>query len=95
MLIRVYNEKWMTDENQLNSRTTQFIDNRISEITSDLGKAENTITTYKSKNNLPDVIETTKLAMETSTEVSGEIATLRGQRESSQSWWTQVNKHST
>ena len=82
MLIRVYNEKWMDDENQLNSRTTQFINNRISEITSDLGKAENTITTYKSKNNLPDVIETTKLAMETSTEVSGEIATLRGQRES-------------
>ena len=94
MLIRVYNEKWMTDENQLNSRTTQFIDNRISEITSDLGKAENTITTYKSKNNLPDVIETTKLAMETSTEVSGEIATLRGQRESAKFILDFVNNHS-
>jgi tyrosine-protein kinase Etk/Wzc len=94
MLIRVYNEKWMDDENQLNSRTTQFIDNRISEITSDLGKAENTITTYKSKNNLPDVIETTKLAMETSTEVSGEIATLRGQRESAKFILNFVDNHS-
>ena len=94
MLIRVYNEKWMTDENLLNSRTTQFINNRISEITSDLGKAENTITTYKSKNNLPDVIETTKLAMETSTEVSGEIATLRGQRESARFILDFVNNHS-
>ena len=94
MLIRVYNEKWMNDENQLNSKTTQFIDNRISEITSDLGKAENTITTYKSKNNLPDVIETTKLAMETSTEVSGEIATLRGQRESAKFILDFVNNHS-
>ena len=94
MLIRVYNEKWMTDENLLNSRTTQFINNRISEITSDLGKAENTITTYKSKNNLPDVIETTKLAMETSTEVSGEIATLRGQRESAKFILDFVNNHS-
>lgn len=94
MLIRVYNEKWMNDENQLNSKTTQFINNRISEITSDLGKAENTITTYKSKNNLPDVIETTKLAMETSTEVSGEIATLRGQRESAKFILDFVNNHS-
>ena len=94
MLIRVYNEKWMTDENLLNSRTTQFINNRISEITSDLGKAENTITTYKSKNNLPDVIETTKLAMETSTEVSGEIATLRGQRESAKFILDFVKNHS-
>ena len=94
MLLKVYNNKWMTDENQLNSKTTQFINNRISEITSDLGKAENTITTYKSKNNLPDVIETTKLAMETSTEVSGEIAALRGQRESAKFVLDFVNNHS-
>ena len=94
MIIKVYNEKWMADENTLNTTTTRFIDNRIAEITAELGKAENTITTYKSQHNLPDVTETTKLAMENSTKMSGELATLRGQREAAHDVERFLNNHS-
>lgn len=94
MIIKVYNEKWMVDENTLNTTTTRFIDNRIAEITAELGKAENTITTYKSQHNLPDVTETTKLAMENSTKMSSELATLRGQREAAHDVERFLNNHS-
>lgn len=94
MLIKVYNEKWMNDKNCLNSKTTQFIDHRISAITSELYKAENIITDYKSKNDIPDVITATKLAMKMSAEVSAEIATIRGQRESARFIQNFANNHS-
>ena len=93
MLVAVYNERWMGDENQLNASTTRFIDNRIAEITTELGKSETTITAYKTKHNLPDVVETTKLAMETSTKMSSELATLRGLRAAASEMERFLNQH--
>ncbi|MBR3471032.1 MAG: chain-length determining protein [Prevotella sp.] len=83
-LIQVYNEKWMLDENQLNSTTTQFIDNRMGEIVAELGRAEDDLTDYKMKHELPDIIETTKLAMKTSAELAGDLAVLENQKASAQ-----------
>ncbi|MCR4854518.1 MAG: chain-length determining protein [Prevotella sp.] len=83
-LIQVYNEKWMLDENQLNATTTQFIDNRMGEIVTELGRAEDDLTDYKMKHELPDIIETTKLAMKTSAELAGDLALLENQKASAQ-----------
>ena len=83
-LIQVYNEKWMLDENQLNSTTTQFINDRMGEIVTELGRAENELTDYKMKTEMPDIIETTKLAMKTSTELAADVAVLENERASAQ-----------
>ncbi len=81
-LVQVYNENWMNDENQLNNITINFIDRRLDEIVSGLAKVEGDITRYKSYNKIPDLVETTKLAMGTSNVITGELTTLRGQKES-------------
>ena len=80
MIIKVYNERWMADENMLNRTTTQFIDNRIAELTAELSKTERTLTTYKTKHDLPNAIEMTKLAIENSAMMNTELTTLRSQR---------------
>lgn len=54
-LINVYNENWVKDRNQVTNSTTDFIKDRLSIIESELGSVESDISSYKSRNLMPDV----------------------------------------
>lgn len=54
-LISVYNENWIKDKNMVSLSTTNFINERLDIITKELGDVDQDISTYKSKNLLPDV----------------------------------------
>ncbi len=54
-LINVYNENWVKDRNQITNSTTDFIKDRLAIIESELGNVESDISSYKSRNLMPDV----------------------------------------
>lgn len=54
-LIRIYNDRWLLDRNQIAMATSQFIDERLGVIESELGNVDSDISSYKSANLIPDV----------------------------------------
>lgn len=54
-LIGVYNENWITDKNQIAISTSNFINDRLEVIESELGNVDSDISSYKSANLIPDV----------------------------------------
>lgn len=54
-LINVYNENWVKDRNRITHSTTNFINERLAIIEQELGNVESDISSYKSRNLMPDV----------------------------------------
>lgn len=54
-LVAVYNEKWISDKNQIAVSTSRFIGERLKVIESELGSVDEDISSYKSEHILPDV----------------------------------------
>lgn len=54
-LIGVYNENWISDKNQIAVSTSNFINERLGVIESELGNVDSDISSYKSANLVPDV----------------------------------------
>lgn len=54
-LIGVYNEDWIRDKNQIAVSTSNFINDRLGVIESELGNVDSDISSYKSANLIPDV----------------------------------------
>ena len=52
--IEVYNENWIDDKNQIAVSTSQFINERLRVIESELGSVDHSISSYKSANMIPD-----------------------------------------
>lgn len=52
-LIAVYNEKWVEDSNQKANSTSSFIEERLSNMETDLGNVEDSISSFKSANLIP------------------------------------------
>lgn len=53
-LIAAYNENWIRDKNQIAVSTSNFINDRIGVIESELGNVDSDISSYKSANLIPD-----------------------------------------
>jgi len=54
-LIKCYNQKWVDDRNEISRATSDFIDERLSVIESELGNVDDDISEFKAKNLIPDV----------------------------------------
>lgn len=54
-LIGVYNENWIRDRNQIAVSTSNFINDRLGVIESELGNVDSDISSYKSANLIPNV----------------------------------------
>lgn len=54
MTIQVYNENWLADKNLLAVNTSEFIDERLRMIESELSDVDQNISSYKSENMIPD-----------------------------------------
>lgn len=75
-VIAVYNEEWMKDKNQITVSTSQFISDRLEVLMQELGDVDSDISTYKSKNLLPDVEKASQLFMEQAQESDNQLIAL-------------------
>ena len=78
-LISVYNENWVKDKNQIAVSTSQFINERLQVIESELGNVDSNISTYKSENLIPDVEASSQMYMNTANEANIQITELNNQ----------------
>ena len=60
MLVLVYNERWMQDNNKVSLATSKFIDERLAVIEKELGDVDNKIADQKSAMKVPDLSEAAK-----------------------------------
>ena len=79
MLINVYNEKWIKDKNQIATSTNEFIAERLMVIQDELGDVDQTISSFKSANRLPDIGAVASMEMQVSKEANREIMALNNQ----------------
>ena len=78
-LISVYNENWVKDKNQIAVSTSQFINERLQVIESELGNVDSNISSYKSANLIPDVEASSQMYMNTANEANIQITDLNNQ----------------
>ena len=75
-LIEVYNENWIKDRNQIAISTSEFINDRLAVIEQELGNVDEDISSFKSKNLVPDVAAVSSMYMTQSHEASNELQLL-------------------
>ena len=78
-LIGVYNENWITDKNQIAVSTSNFINERLRVIESELGNVDSDISSYKSANLIPDVNAAASMYMSQSQETQQQLLELNNQ----------------
>lgn len=79
MLISVYNENLIKDKNQMTASTSEFINDRLKVIESELGSIDNDISDYKSKNLLPDLNAVSGMYLTQSSNNSSRLLILQNQ----------------
>ena len=79
MVITVYNENWIKDKNQIAVSTSEFITERLGVIEKELGNVDEDISTYKSKNLLPNVEVASNLYLDQSSKNNAQIIALNNQ----------------
>lgn len=75
-LIEVYNENWIKDKNQIAVSTSEFINDRLAVIEQELGNVDEDISSFKSKNLVPDVAAASSMYMSQSYDASNELQLL-------------------
>lgn len=78
-LIQVYNERWITEKNQIAVSTSRFINERLGVIEKELGNVDSDISSYKAEHQMPDVNAAASMYMSQSAQAQGEIASLDNQ----------------
>ena len=78
-LIAVYNETWVKDKNQIAVSTSMFINDRLAVIEQELGNVDEDISSFKSKNLLPNVEAASSMYMQQSSEASSRLQILNNQ----------------
>lgn len=75
-LISAYNESWVSAKNQIAVSTSAFIDDRLRVIEHELGAVEEDISSYKSKNLIPDLQASSDLYIQQSSETEVKLLEL-------------------
>lgn len=78
-LIGVYNENWIRDKNQIAVSTSNFINDRLGVIESELGHVDSDISSYKSANLIPDVDAAASMYMNQSQKTQAQILEVNNQ----------------
>ena len=79
-LIAVSQETWVKDKNQVAVTTSEFINERLKVIESELGNVDNSISTYKSENLITDNAAQTNMYMNQAAQASNQILDLSNQQ---------------
>lgn len=77
MVITVYNEHWVKDQNQIANNTSLFISDRLRLIESELGEVDHSISTYKSEHLVPDVKAASNLYMNQNSRNNSQMLSLQ------------------
>lgn len=78
-LIGVYNENWIRDKNQIAISTSNFINDRLGVIESELGNVDSDISSYKSTNLIPNVDMAASMYMNQNQQVQSQIMDVTNQ----------------
>lgn len=78
-LVNVYNENWIKDKNKRTTATSEFINERLKVIQAELGSVDNSITSFKSSNRIPDLSAVASMNMSQSAEETRHIMELSNQ----------------
>lgn len=78
-LIGVYNENWIRDRNQIAISTSNFINERLGVIESELGNVDSDISSYKSANLVPDLSAAASMYMSQSQQTQARILEVNNQ----------------
>lgn len=78
-LIRIYNDRWLKDRNQIAVATSQFINERLAVIESELGNVDSDISSYKATHLIPDVSAASSMYFSQSAENQQQISELMTQ----------------
>lgn len=78
-LIGVYNENWIRDRNQIAVSTSNFIDDRLGVIESELSNVDSDISSYKSANLVPDVEAAASMYMSQNQQTQAQMLELNNQ----------------
>jgi capsular exopolysaccharide synthesis family protein len=78
-LIDVYNEQWIADRNEISVATTNFINERLQAIESELGNVDENISTFQSKNLIPDVQQAASMYMTENQSMATQLTELDNQ----------------
>lgn len=75
-LITVYNENWIKDKNQIAVSTSNFISSRLAVIEKELGNVDEDISSFKSKNLVPDLQAASSMYLSQSSEATAKLQQL-------------------
>ena len=78
-VIVIYNEKWMENRNQISVSTSNFINERLGVIESELGNVDQDISSYQSAHLIPDVQQAASMYMNESHAASSAMLELNNQ----------------
>lgn len=78
-LLKCYNDNWMKARAEVVVATSEFITQRLAEVEQELSGVDNSISSYKSSNMVPDVAQTAKLYLEESAEMNNQILNYNNQ----------------
>lgn len=92
-LIESYNENWIEDKNQIAVSTSEFINKRLAVIENELGNVDDNISTFKSKNLLPDIQATTSMYLAQSNDNNTKILALNNQLSVAQFIKSHISEH--
>lgn len=79
MLINVYNASWVKDMNQMAVSTSLFITDRLAVVEDELTLVDKEISSYKSKNKLPDIAATSNMYITQTTDIVKRIRELENE----------------
>ena len=79
MIINVYNENWIKDQNQITTSTNEFIADRLRIIEEELGNVDESITSYRSTHRLPDINSAAQMDMQLSAQAGQHVMELQNQ----------------
>lgn len=78
-LVDVYNEQWLKDKNRVAESTSDFIVDRLNNLSKELSDVDQKISDYKSEVKVPDVDAASTLYMNESSRNNDQILTLQNQ----------------
>lgn len=90
-VIDVYNQYWIDDKNQITLATANFINQRLGLIEQELMDVDRDISSYKSKNVLPDLETSIKTDIKRQSESDARILELQSQLTMAQSLYDFIN----
>ncbi len=90
-IIDVYSEKWMADRNQISVSTSNFINERLEVIETELGNVDADISNFQAENLIPDVHQAASIYMTETREADAQIAELSNRQQIARHLRTYVN----